>query len=233
MKGLLYKDFFLLRSSLIFMGVFQLLVSGGAILTAVLGLEWELTVILLTACYYLPFLILTILTQQLFLYDEKRSWRSFAGSTPASIKGQILEKYYMILLLNILLLFCCFLTDVVVVAIAKDMMISMSIIAMLIFCVQMFFQAIEIPFVIRFGTAVGGSVKGALLACLLFIVICYGLFGNISFLFEQDVLTAFMEWIRRGNVMWTLAAFPYVAVAAYYLSYRISVKIYKGVDYSE
>lgn len=236
MRGLLYKEFFLLKGNMIFMAVFQLIMTGVCILLVTIGLgreDRELTILVLTACYYLPFFIMTIVTQELFAQDEKCPWSSFVGATPQGQKGQIACKYCVILIENLLLLLCCFLTDALVVAVTGDTTISMVLVGMFFFCFRIFLQAIEIPFLMRFGTHAGGAVKGAVQAIILFAAICYGLFGNISFLFSDDPVAAFFVFFSSGHVLWVLAVIPYVAVAAYFLSYRISLRIYKGVDYVE
>lgn len=236
-KGLLYKDFFLLRGGMIFMAVFQLVITGVCIMTGVcmslpiIGFDRERMMMILAICYYLPFLVLTLVDQEIFVHDEHRAWIGFVGSTPQTIRGQVACKYYVILLQNLLLLLFCYLTDTIVVAVADDSMISMVLVGLIIFSLQLILQAIEMPFVLRFGTNVGSSVKGAVLAALVFLVICYGLFGDISFLFEEDRIASLREFVLNSGVIRIVAAIPYVAAATYYLSYRISVKIYP--DFSE
>ena len=65
--------------------------------------------------------------------------------------------YYVILIENILLLLCCFLTDALVVAVKKDTTISMALVGMFFFGIRIFLQAIEIPFLMRFGANGGGA----------------------------------------------------------------------------
>lgn len=233
MRGLLYKDFFLLKGNMIFMAVFQLIMTGLCILLVTIGLDRELTVLVLAACYYLPFFIMTMVTQELFAQDEKSPWSSFVGSTPQGLKGQVACKYYVILIENLLLLLCCFFTDALVVAVTGDTAISMVLVGMFFFCIRIFLQAIEIPFLMRFGINAGGAVKGAVQAFIVFAVICYGLFGNISFLFSDDPIAAFLAFFSSGHVIWLRVAIPCVAVAAYYLSYKITLGIYKGVEHVE
>ena len=233
MKGLLYKEFFLLRGGLIFMVVFQAILSGICISLPLIGLDTKMIVILTAISYYLSFLILALVNQELFAHDENRPWGNFVSSTPQAAEGQVAGKYYMILIENLVLLFCCYLTDVIVVCVADDVTISAIIVGMLIFCLRILIYAIEIPFVIRLGSGVGIAVKGVLLALFALILLCYGLFGDISFLFGDDPVAALHEFVTTGNVMWIAALIPYAAAGAYYLSYRISVKLYKEADYSE
>lgn len=233
MKGLLYKEFFLLRSGLIFVAVFQTILSGICVSLPLIGLDARMIVILTSISYYLSFLILALVNQELFAHDENRLWGNFISSTPQAAKGQVACKYYMILIENLVLLFLCYLTDVVVICAADDVTISAATVGVFIFCLRILIYALEIPFVIRFGSNVGVAVKGVLLALLVLILLCYGLFGDIAFLFGDDPIAALYEYVTSGKVIWIMALVPYAAAGAYYLSYCISVKLYKEADYSE
>ena len=230
MKGLLYKELYLLKNGLIFTAAFQAIMTGICISLSMIGSDSTLTIIVITACYYLSFLILSLVNQEIFTHDEKRPWNDFVSSTPQTARGQIAGKYYMILIENLVLLFCCYLTDIFVVCIADNVLVSTIAAGMIIFCLRIIAYAIEIPFIIRFGSNVGAAVKGALLAFLMLILLCYGLFGDISFLFGDDPAAAFIAFINSENVIWIIVLIPYIAVCAYYLSYCISVKLYEEAD---
>ena len=232
MKGLLYKDFFLLRNGLIFVAVFQTILSGVCISFPLIGLDTKMILLLTSVCYYLSFLILALVNQELFAHDERRLWSAFVSSTPQAARGQVACKYYMILIENLVLLFFCYLTDVIVLCVADDVTISAIAVGMLIFCLRILIHAVEIPFMIRFGSNVGVAVKSALLALLVLVLLGYGLFGDIAFLFGDDPIAAVYEYVTSGKVIWIVALIPYVAAGAYYLSYCISVKLYKEADYS-
>ena len=233
MKGLLYKEFYLLKKGLIFAAVFQTIISGICISLPVIGFEVGTCVILTAICYYLSFAIRAFVNQELFVHDENRPWGNFVSSTPQTAAGQVASKYYMILIENLVLLLCCYLTDVIVVCVVGDTGLSTIVVGMFVFCIRIITHAIEIPFIIRFGSGVGSSVKGVLLALVGLIVVCYGLFGDISFLFGDDPIAAIYEFIINGNVIWIIALIPYAAAGVYYLSYCLSVKLYKEADYSE
>lgn len=232
-KGLLYKDFFLLKSGLIFVAVFQTILSGVCISLPLIGLDTKTIILLTSACYYLSFLILALINQELFAHDERRLWSVFVSSTPQAARGQVACKYYIILIENLVLLFFCYLTDVIVLCVADDVTVSAITVGMFIFCLRIMIHAVEIPFMIRFGAGVGVAVKSALLAFLALILIYYGLFGDIAFLFGDDPIAAVYEFVATGKVIWIVALIPYMAAGAYYLSYCISVRLYKEADYSE
>ncbi|MCH5258437.1 MAG: ABC-2 transporter permease [Lachnospiraceae bacterium] len=233
MKGLLYKEFFLLRSGLIFVVVFQTILSGVCISFPLIGFETRMIIFLTSICYYMSFLILALVNQELFTHDESRLWSLFVSSTPQAARGQVACKYYIILIENLVLLFFCYLADVIVLCVADDATISTIIVGMFICCFRILIYAIEIPFMIRFGSNMGVAVKSVLIALLALILLCYGLFGDISFLFGDDPIAAVYEYVTSGKVIWIVALIPYAAAGAYYLSYCISVKLYKEADYSE
>ena len=233
MQGLLYKECFLLKSGLIFAAICQMFISGICVFLAMSRLNMELTVILMAACFYLSSLILSLVNQQLFVQDENRPWSVFVSSTPQNATGQVACKYYMILIENLLLLLCWYLTDIIVVCVTSDTESSAMIAGLLIFCIRILMYAVEIPFIMRFGSGVGSAVKGAAAAVFILIVLCYFMFGDISFLFGEDPIAAFYEFVSSGNVIWIAAVIPYAAAGVYYLSYCISVKLYKEADYSE
>ena len=232
-KGLLYKEFFLLRGGLIFGVMFQTILSGVCISFPLIGFDTKMIILLTSVCYYLSFLILALVNQELFTHDERRLWSAFVSSTPQAASGQVACKYYMILIENLVLLFFCYLTDVIVLCVADDVMVSAITVGLFIFCLRILIHAVEIPFIIRFGSNVGVAVKSVLLAFLVLILLCYGLFGDISFLFGDDPIAAVYKFVTGGKVVWIAALIPYVAAGAYYLSYCISVRWYKEADYRE
>lgn len=233
MKGLLYKEFYLLKNGLFFAAVFQTIISGICISLPVIGFGVETAVIMTAVCYYLSFAILGFVNQELFAHDKNRPWGNFVSSTPQTATGQVACKYYMILIENLVLLLCCCLTDVIVVCVVGDTGFSTIVVGLIIFCIRIIAHAIEIPFIIRFGSNAGVAVKEVLAAILILIVLCYAMFGDISFFFEDNPTAAVYELISGGNVVWIIALIPCVAAGVYYLSYAIAAKLYKQADYSE
>ena len=63
------------------------------------------------------------------------------------------------------------------------------------------------------------------------ILVVYALFGNISFFFQEDILKSLMDYLQSEKVIFIISFIPYISVLMYYLSYRISLALYrKGVD---
>ncbi|MBP5605187.1 MAG: hypothetical protein J6X60_06560, partial [Ruminiclostridium sp.] len=85
-----------------------------------------------------------------------------------------------------------FLTDVFTVVVTGGM-ISLTVVLVMIFCWRMLVSAVEIPFMIRFGSEHGMQIKGAVMASILMLGIIYFLFGDISWmLVDEDPMEGIM-----------------------------------------
>ena len=239
MRGLLYKEFHQFKVDLyVLIGLmvlmFGIFVPTTAMMEAEDTEEFVRSAVMLSGLvYFLALLLGSILCTEFFTKDEKRQWHSFAVSLPLGAKGQVQAKYYAVLLVHLMVLLVCFLADAVIVLLTGNVQCTAITVGGIVFCFRMLVMAFEIPFMFRFGAQMGTNVEGVVFAMIFMVGILYGLFGDISFFLQENVWKAFMEWILSGNVIWILALLPYVAAVAYYVSYRISLKLYrKGVEYS-
>lgn len=239
MRGLLYKEFHQFKADFYVLAGLLAFFCGLCITSAVTAeaetpqdLMMAITMIS-SLIYFLVLFLGSILCSEFFTKDEKRPWNHFAMSLPLAVKGQVQAKYYAVLVVHLMVLFACFVTDVVIVVVSGNAQHSAIAVGVIMFSFRMLVMAFEIPFMFRFGAQQGMNVEGAFLTLFFIVLIIYGLFGDISFFLQENVWKAFMEWILSGNVIWILALLPYVAAVAYYVSYRISLKLYrKGVEYS-
>ena len=234
MAGHIYKNLYLCRGSIIFITALGVICSGVCILTAEFAssspsfdpLEYAL---LFPICYYLVFFTSSISLSTLFTGDERSSWVSFAASTPSATKGQVLGKYYTILLVNVWITFICFISDMIVSLIVPELNSLMAV--FFIFICMMIYYSVSMPFSIRFGGDKGLAVAGVVAGLLAFGSIVYLLFGDISFLDTDDPIGAIVKWLSGEWTIVVLAVLPYIAAALYYLSYRVSLKLYpKGAE---
>ena len=240
MKGLLYKEFLLFKPILIFIAGFQLLLGIACVSSVSMSaVEFDLPEeqvlimknVISSCCYFYPFLIMTLLNTNFWVSDEKKPWCSFVISTPQAARGHVASKYLSQLIINLGLLFSCFITDTVAVAVSGNTSISAISTAIMFFCMVLLINAIEIPFMVRFGASNGIKVKSMVVLGAFFLAALYGLFGDISFLFGDAPLTDFVNFLQSGKIMCITAIIPYAAVLLYYISYRISLKLYqKGVS---
>lgn len=231
MRGLLYKEMLSYKIEAIIILWVELMLTVVYISMPVIGIEGEELVMLATLCHWISFAIVGLLNCEVFRHDERKAWTSFAMSLPQATKGVVQSKYYMVLIVNTIMLFLVFLMDCILVGFSGDIAVSTLLVAMMIYCWRMFLSAVEIPFILRFGYMSGMWVKGVVLGIVLGSVVVYGLFGDISFFLEGNVLEKIKTLFVEGNAIWILAWIPYLTVGIYYLSYRISLKLYqKGAE---
>ena len=109
--------------------------------------------------------------------------------------------------------------------------LSTSSALLLFFSLMLVMDAIEMPFVFRFGSTYGAKYKGYVLLGIFGVVAIYLLYGDISFLRTGDPLSAFLGKLQGGTLHRFLDLLPYIAVVLYFLSYCLSLKIMKkGIE---
>ena len=235
MSGLLYKEFYQLRRDMAL--VFGLQVVGSIICIIYTFLfkqesDPEFRCRILLSLSYILFLALgSLMSSGFFSNDEKRPWNNFAISLPQTGKGLVAAEYYSVLIVHLMILFICFVTDTIVVALYGSPAVSGMMTAVLFFVIRILVNAIAIPFMLRFGAALGLNVEVACLGIILMLLGVYALFGDISIFLSGNILDALTMFLTSQNVIWFLALLPFVAALAYYISYRVSLKVYrKGAE---
>ena len=238
MSGLLYKNFYVNRASFIFSLITQAVCSLVIILLLIFTSGRELnedvvreTIFVFALVYYLGSMLPAMASGEVFRTDEGKPACAFVMSSPAGAKGHVESKYYYILIVNLAILFMGFLTDVFSTAMTGGM-ISLTLMLVLIFCWRMLVSAVEIPFMIRFGSEHGMQIKGAVVASVLMLGVIYFLFGDISWMLDaEDPIKGIMDMLQNGNTVFFIGLFPFISVAAYYLSCKLSVRIFrKGAE---
>jgi len=241
MSGLIYRNFYINRTTFLFSLITTVLCCITAILLAIFigGADaikedgnTSSIVPVYSLLYYLAFMLPAIASTSLFEADENKIACSFAMACPLGGKGHIESKYYYTLILDLTMLFMTFIADVVTFMIFGGK-VSLTIPLLFIFCWRILLSAIEIPFVIRFGSQRGVAIKGIVIAVIFIFIMTYFLFGDISWLIqnEDDPIAAFTVWLQSGDIIFGLGLFPYISIAAFYLSCKISVRLFgKGAE---
>ncbi len=238
MKGLLYKNFMSCRLSLLLMIAVLFMIGFwntelASVATTDIKSGGDVSAIIFTMCmtYMVVFFCITLPVRELYISDEKTITYSFFFSTPQSAKGLILSKYYFVLLIDLGLLFGCFLIDIIVMLIMGEYAVSLLTICVILFSAMLVLMAFSIPCSVRFGTKMGQETSVLGFFAFICIISIYALFGNISFFFEENILEALIAYLLSGKVIFIVSFLPYVAILLYYLSYRISLLLYrKGVE---
>lgn len=228
MIGYFYKDLLLSKFAILTQITFLGIISLMSILFATLPQGSLAPLVLLEFC---AFLLTNVINQHLFQADERRTWQYFALSTPQKEQGQIGSKYILVLLVNLVTLLWLLLLDCVFGHMAEKPGLSTSSALLLFFSLMLVMDAIEMPFVFRFGSTYGAKYKGYVLLGIFGVVAIYLLYGDISFLRTGDPLSAFLGKLQGGTMHRFLDLLPYIAVVLYFLSYCLSLKIMKkGIE---
>lgn len=232
MGGLLYKNFFQYRWELVVIAVLQFIATLTVILAAMSPqIKADDLVMTSVLMYAMVFFVLGFFESGMFAPDEKRTAMSFIISAPTGARQHVGSKYLSVLLIYLGVLSCCVMTDAAAVAITGDTTISVTLPLLIIFSVTLLLEALSLPFMVRFGSSQGTNAKGTTLLVLCYILGMYILFGDISMFMEEDFLAAVKQFFSQGNIMLMLGIFPYIAMGLYYLSFRISVLLFrKGAD---
>ncbi|MBQ8318705.1 MAG: ABC-2 transporter permease [Lachnospiraceae bacterium] len=237
MLGLLYKDLKIMKYEIIMMLLEMVVISVCLFLpldtwlgegSAVAGMAP--VVVAFAVC-----IVVSMVQSKIFSLDERRVWAYYMTSTPFAAKGQVLSKYYLSIGLSAVAMIWLLLCDSLV-PLFTDQPGGGSLIYIAFFFGQTFGRAIEIPFIIRFGEKNGGSYKILFGLGIFFLFIVYLLFGPLPDFSNPDFLEKLISIFSDAQLMSTgllgfMAIAPYVIMIMYYISYKISCKLYlKGVD---
>lgn len=226
MRGLLYKDFILICPplKLVLLGILQSLFLIPYLSTISMGNQAFVTILAGSTM----FLCASVFSTDHFSPDEKYASLSFGISTPWGAKGMMQSKYYAMLIINVIQLFISCILDMIFSIFSGT---NCCWALFFLFGVNLLIIAIKTPFIVRYGSAIGTAVMPFLFMILLIIIGIYFLFGDISFLFADNPLEALKALLAGKNLPLILALFPCVTIIFYYISYRLSLALYrKGIE---
>lgn len=247
MFGLLYKDLCNMKKDLIILMIQLAVVSlyifipwesmleekGGA--TEIINGYTMAYVFTPVFAYGVMSIFISLVQKGIFSHDERRVWAYYMTSSPLIHEGQVLSKYYLNIGLSALILVFGMVCDMLCPVVIGTQG-SAGAIYVTFFFVQVFFKSIEMPFVIRYGQKHGRSYKLLMFVGLLFVAVVYLLFGPLPDISLDDAFDLIMKFLSNQAAVSTtflgvVAIAPYVVILMYYISYKISCKLYlKGVD---
>lgn len=232
MYGLLYKELITSKNQLVILLSSVLLFTVVIIFNAVQK-EAYLGIVLILAMICIS-LVLGIVEQSIFETDETSVWQAFIVSTEDGIKNQIGSKYIFNLLLSIFVSFYLTMLFDFAGGIAEKNMNIYSTALFLWILLQLIYRAVESPFIVAFGSQYGNVIRMIVTAMISFAAIVYGLFGDLSIL---GSLADFLLWAEKfltEKGSYFILLLPAFAFLLYYLSYKISCKVYlSGGKYYE
>lgn len=239
MAGLLYRELVLNKKNLLSMALGEMAISLIMFLPLIfaednLGLEPStVTALLSVFVFIMIFFMLGMMTAAIFEADESKKWAYFITSTPMTDVSQIKEKYLFTLLLYIAVFVWCYFLAVLLTALGGA---ANAMIAFMMMCIMLVTNAIEFPFIVRFGSKAGSHIKTAVMLLVMVIAFEYIFFGDLSIFGSFEKFFEFFERLSDTSLMTDislvlLAVFPYISAGLYYLSYKISCKLYlKGAE---
>lgn len=176
------------------------------------------------------FVLTGALENELLLSDETTGYQQFVLSSPMGGKGQVLSKYYTCLLISLLGAFwCILLTEISDMVTGTENGLLLPVIVL--FYLQIFLRAVELPFLFGLGARYGNYVKMCVGMVLLFSVMNHAMYGKN---FRMQTFDSLMEYIS-GFSMEQLADGALLAwglmlvgsLVLFYVSYHVSCLWYR------
>ena len=186
--------------------------------------------------------------------DDSRSWGFYGISLPEGGKSIVASRYMSTFILYFVSLTICVINDIVC-SLVTGAVINMSELYLgIIFCF-IFLNAIELPLAFRFGADKASVIRILISVVIFLIVSIYLLFGNIEWLMgDKGILVILIRIFRqisetpegsgegfevlsaelkkfvtnmtlKGYIVWAMCY--HLVVLFYYISYRISCRVYK------
>ena len=168
--------------------------------------------------------------------DDHKEWRIFIASSPETAEGFLRVKYEMIFAMSVLAVSATVFFDQLLGAAVFDAagkaLPDISGVYLVLVYIQIALRAIDLPFIIRFGDKRGSMIK-MIVIVLLFITVTVVIMIN-----PDDMVVKLANLVEKGfdgdTVTLIAGLFPFAAIGAYFLSYRISCRIYmKGVEQND
>lgn len=239
MLGLLYKDLCIMKK--------ELLVNGSIIAVLLMALicfpitkvipdvtEVAFSIGLIRVMVlFSVYIVLTQYQNMVIQIDEKRIWSNFVMSNPLGYKQQLLSKYFFTLSSSWLFVVIAILGEIIAGVIPGTVSGTYSW-CMLFFYGQILYQSFDFPFTICYGASYGVRYRMALFLLLFYLFMAYILFADVP---STDKIWEYVTGLLKGEVLlpkwvqYMSVLLPYVSMGAFYISYKISCRLYrKGVE---
>ena len=245
MIGIMYKDFCVIKKTLLtnllvivfmsawcfvpWMEVMGDTESGG-------NISYGIAFFLLPlVAHIMSTIIMGSMGTEIIIHDENKYYSAFISSTPMTSKGQVLCKYYEILLLSFFVVIWGYVLDIII-SLVNGVSGSSMIIYITLFFFSIFLKAVETPFLIRYGTSAGKMVKLIVVVGIVYVFLIYLLFGSLPDLSSDSIIDYIINWFMQEKNMshftsGVIAILPYLVMVMFYISYKVSCIWYqKGVN---
>ena len=243
MIGLIRKDFYLNRKTILIFGVTAL---AYAVMMIIAGffmrsMESPINVSYFSMINTLLFFMCALGVQSIMAQtDMGKKTRYYFCASPACIRGFVAGKFYESFLIGFITFLYCEVYDLIL-SMVFGTVVNTSLIHVAILFFVMVIQSINLPLFIGFGRH-GEHLKTVIILVFFICAAIYGLFGDISFFMKEDGVIALfrnmmehadneslMAWILGAAypVMIFLFLLPHLLILLIYLSYRISCALFR------
>ena len=252
MRGLIYKDLYLIKSKVIAgsLSILVIIISMYVVYATVSGKVLFPTEMAAVITDLMIVMYIGVLSYGYIIKaDTKKQWGFYGMALPGSAKLIVGAKYMTVFIMYLISYIICVLNDLMI-GLFFGKAVDMSLLVLMFTLLQMFLNAIEMPLAFRFGTDKAAGIRIFITIVIVLIISIYLLFGNIEWLMAEDGLIKIIirlfsdnadsvtmsyelqQFIKRLTYMnyIEMAVFTHLMVFAYYISYRISCKVFrKGV----
>ncbi len=245
MIGIMYKDFCIIKKTLLSNLLVILFMSAWHFIPWIKvmdGTESSKNIGYGIAFFLVPMLshimntiVIGSIGTDIIIHDENKYYSAFISSTPLSYRGQVLCKYYEILLLSFFIVIWGCVLDTII-SLVNGVSGSSMIIYVTLFFFSIALKAVETPFLIRYGVSSGRVVKIIVMISIVYVFLIYLLFGPLPDLSSDSVFDHIINWFMKEKNLshftsGVVAVLPYLVMTMFYISYKISCRWYQeGVN---
>ena len=234
MRGLIYKDLYLVKSKVIAgsLSVLVIIISMYVVYATVRGkvlfpTEMAAVITALMIVMYIGVLSYGYIIKT----DTKKQWGFYGMALPGSAKLIVRAKYMTVFIMYLISYIICVLNDLLI-GLFFGKAVDMSLLILMFMLFQMFLNAIEMPLAFRFGTDKAVGIRLFITTVVVLIISIYLLFGNIEWLMavKPDAISSELQRLINSLTLINyieMAVFTLLMVLAYYISYCISCKVFR------
>lgn len=200
--------------------------------------ETSSSLIIRILVYVLGFFAVSALMTEVFNGDDKKLWAYFVITLPQGVKGYMYRKYIITLMMNLIYMVSGIFAEHMLATVnyfvtGTELTTNIQALYLSGVFMLMFTSAFDIPFTVRYGSKKGSMVKMiTLLSIFTAAIAVYSLLlpDNVRE-WITDTAVALLNGEANDIVTLILSICPYIALAAFSLSYKISCGVFmKGVD---
>ncbi len=234
MRGLIYKDLYLVKSKVIAgsLSVLVIIISMYVVYATVRGKVLFPTEMAAVITDLMIVMYIGVLSYGYIIKtDTKKQWGFYGMALPGSAKLIVRAKYMTVFIMYLISYIICVLNDLLI-GLFFGKAVDMSLLILMFMLFQMFLNAIEMPLAFRFGTDKAVGIRLFITTVVVLIISIYLLFGNIEWLMavKPDAISSELQRLINSLTLINyieMAVFTLLMVLAYYISYCISCKVFR------